>query len=113
VLWCPHSAHRPQIAQFHGSSRRSLRIQTRIQRTEMSNLDTLVQTLIREGLWSDATGLYRDELGVSLTQAEAKVHAVAQELGITDPHRWTQWLAIGLAGASLFVLAGCLQWIVS
>ncbi len=41
----------------------------------MSNLDTLVQTLIREGLWSDATGLYRDELGVSLTQAEAKVHA--------------------------------------
>jgi lipid-A-disaccharide synthase-like uncharacterized protein len=48
-----------------------------------------------------------------LTQAEAKVHAVAQELGITDPHRWTQWLAIGLAGASLFVLAGCLQWFVS
>jgi lipid-A-disaccharide synthase-like uncharacterized protein len=48
-----------------------------------------------------------------LTQAEAKVHALAQELGITDPHRWTQWLAIGLAGASLFVLAGCLQWFVS
>jgi hypothetical protein len=69
----------------------------------MSNLDTLVQTLIREGHWSDAAGLYRDELGVSLTQ----------ELGITDPHRWTQWLAIGLAGASLFVLAGCLQWFMS
>ena len=79
----------------------------------MSNLDTLVQTLIREGHWSDAAGLYRDELGVSLTQAEAKVHSLAQELGLTDPHRWTQWLAIGLAGASLFVLAGCLQWFVS
>ncbi|MEI6527157.1 MAG: hypothetical protein WCP62_14095 [Planctomycetota bacterium] len=76
----------------------------------MSNLETLVQTLIREGHWSDAAGLYRDELGVSHTQAEAKVHALAEELGITDPYRWTRWVAIGLAGGALMILAGCLQW---
>jgi len=76
----------------------------------MSNFESLVLTLIREGHWSEAAGLYRDELGVSHTQAEAKVHALAEELGVTDPNRWTQWIAIALAGGSLLVLAGCLQW---
>jgi len=79
----------------------------------MSNLESLVQTLIREGHWSEAAGLYRDELGVSHTQAEAKVHALAEELGINDPQRWTQWIAIALAGSALLVLAGCLQWFLS
>ena len=39
----------------------------------MSNLDSLAIHLIREGHWSEAVRLYRDELGVSLMQAEAKV----------------------------------------
>lgn len=75
----------------------------------MPNFESLVQTLIREGHWSEAAGLVRDELGVSQPQAEAKVHALAEELGVNDPHRWTQWIAIALAASSLLILAGCLQ----
>ncbi len=75
----------------------------------MPNLESLVQTLIREGHWSEAADLVRDELGVSQPQAEAKVYALAEELGISDPCRWTQWIAIALAASSLLILAGCLQ----
>ncbi|MFN5103147.1 MAG: hypothetical protein ACK5GJ_10160 [Planctomycetota bacterium] len=75
----------------------------------MANLESLVQTLIREGHWSEAADLVRDELGVSQPQAEAKVYALAEELGISDPYRWTQWIAIALAASSLLILAGCLQ----
>jgi len=76
----------------------------------MSNIDSLARTLIREGHWSDAVRLYRDELGVSILQAEAKVATLAEENGVLHPGRWASWLAIAFAGFSLFVLAGCLQW---
>jgi hypothetical protein len=78
-------------------------------RNAMPNLESLVQTLIREGHWWEAAELVRDELGVSQPQAEATVHALAEELGINDPYRWTQWIAIALAASSLLILAGCLQ----
>ncbi|MFM8570505.1 MAG: hypothetical protein ACKOAU_02800 [Pirellula sp.] len=78
--------------------------------TDMFHFESLVQTLIREGHWSEAICLYRDELGVSQVQAEARVQALAEELGVTDPYRWTQWIAMGLATCALLVLAGCLQW---
>jgi hypothetical protein len=75
----------------------------------MSNLDSLAIHLIREGHWSEAVRLYRDELGVSLMQAEAKVASLAEEYGVNHPERWTSWLAIAFAGLSLFVLVGLLQ----
>lgn len=79
----------------------------------MSNLDSLAMHLIREGHWSDAVVLYRDELGVTMMQAEARVAALAEECGVLHPERWTAWLATAFAGLSLFVLAGLLQWIIS
>ncbi|MFN6398951.1 MAG: hypothetical protein ACK449_03560 [Planctomycetota bacterium] len=79
----------------------------------MSNLESLVQLLIREGHWSDAAGLVRDELGVTHTQAEARVVALAEELGISSPSRWHQWFAVALAGCVLLLLAGSLQWFLS
>ena len=78
----------------------------------MSNLDSLAMDLIREGHWSDAVILYRDELGVSITQAEARVATLANECGISHPERWMTWLATAIAGLALFVLAGLLQWLI-
>lgn len=78
----------------------------------MSNLDSLAMDLIREGHWSDAVVLYRDELGVSITQAEARVANLAHECGIRHPERWMTWLATAIAGLALFVLAGLLQWFI-
>jgi hypothetical protein len=75
----------------------------------MSNFDSYVQLLIREGYWSEATGLVRDELGVTYTQAEEKVCALAEELGVSNPSRWTYWLAIALAGCLLLLFVGSLQ----
>lgn len=75
----------------------------------MSNLDSLAIHLIREGQWSEAILLYRDELGVTVAQAEAKVHALAEEYEILYPGRWAAWLAIAFAGFSLFALVILLQ----
>ena|GEM_PF-712050 len=79
----------------------------------MSNLDSLAMHLIREGHWSDAVFLYRDELGESITQAEQRVAALAEECGVRHPERWMNWLASAIAGFSLFVLAGLLQWLIA
>lgn len=79
----------------------------------MSNLDSLAMHLIREGHWSDAVVLYRDELGVTMVQAEARVAALAEECGVLHPERWTVWFATAFAGLSLFVLAGLLQWVIT
>jgi hypothetical protein len=79
----------------------------------MSNLDSLAIHLIREGQWSEAISLYREELGVSVAQAEAKVLALAEEYEILYPGRWAAWLTIGFAGLSLFALVFLLQMILS
>ncbi len=93
----------------------SCHLATQVDRLEpsqdrMSNLDSLARTLIREGHWSDAVRLYRDELGVSIMQAEAKVTSLAEETGVLHPERWASWFGIAFAGLSLFVLAICLDW---
>lgn len=79
----------------------------------MSHLDSLAIHLIREGHWSEAICLYREELGVSMAQAEAKVLALAEEYEILYPGRWSSWLAVAFAGLSLFALVLLLQMILS
>ncbi len=75
----------------------------------MSTLDSLAIHLIRDGQWSEAVLLYRDELGVTVNQAEAKVVSLAEEYGIFYPGRWLSWLSIAFGGFSLFALAMVLQ----
>jgi hypothetical protein len=79
----------------------------------MSNLDSLAIHLIRQGHWTEAVCLYRDELGLSLPQAEEIVHELADNTGIAYPGRFLSWLAIAVAGLSLFGLAGILQMVLS
>ncbi|MFO0012638.1 MAG: hypothetical protein ACK553_07855 [Planctomycetota bacterium] len=79
----------------------------------MSNLDSLAIHLIREGHWSEAILLYREELGVSVAQAEAKVLALAEEYEILYPGRWAGWFTVAFAGMSLFALVALLQMILS
>lgn len=79
----------------------------------MSNIDSLALHLIQQGHWSEAVHLYRDELGLSLQQAEQIVLQLADETGINSPGRFFYWLAIAAAGLSLFGLAGVLQLFVS
>ena len=61
----------PRLRNFH------------LQAQGMSNLDSLAIHLIREGQWSEAISLYREELGVSVAQAEAKVllHGLLRTFG--------------------------------
>jgi hypothetical protein len=79
----------------------------------MSNLDSLATHLIQQGHWSEAVCLYRDELGLSLPQAEEIVLQLADNTGIQYPGRFLSWLAIAFAGFSLFGLVGVLQIILS
>ncbi|MBU6239823.1 MAG: hypothetical protein KGQ51_18560 [Planctomycetes bacterium] len=79
----------------------------------MSNLDSLAIHLIREGQWSEAISLYREELGVSMAQAEARVLALAEEYEILYPGRWGAWLTLAFAGLSLLGLVIVLQLILS
>jgi len=75
----------------------------------MSNLDSLAIHLIREGQWTEAILLYREELGVTMMQAESRVVALAEEYDILYPGRWGAWLAIAFGGLTLFGLAAILQ----
>jgi hypothetical protein len=79
----------------------------------MSNLESLATHLIQQGHWTEAVHLYRDELGLSLQQAEQIVVQLADETGISYPGRFLYWLALTFAGLSLFGLAGILHLIVS
>jgi hypothetical protein len=79
----------------------------------MSNLDSLAIHLIREGQWSEAISLYREELGVSMAQAEARVLALAEEYEILYPGGWGAWLTLAFAGLSLLGLVIVLQLILS
>jgi hypothetical protein len=79
----------------------------------MSNIDSLAAHLLKQGLWSEAVELYRDELGLTIQQAERIVAGLAEETGITIPGRFMSWLALALGGLSLFLLAGLLQWVAS
>lgn len=79
----------------------------------MSNLDSLAIHLIREGHWSEAISLYREELGETVAQAEARVFALADEYQILYPRRWIRWLTLGFAGSSLLGLFYLLELILS
>ncbi len=79
----------------------------------MSNIDSLATHLIQQGHWSEAVCLYRDELGLSLPQAEEIVLQLADNSGIQYPGRFLSWLAIAFAGFSLFGLVGVLQLVLS
>jgi hypothetical protein len=71
----------------------------------MSNLDSLAIHLIREGQWAEAVCLYRDELGLSLPQAEQLVHRLADEYDVHCPRRLLHWLWIALGGALILLMA--------
>jgi hypothetical protein len=79
----------------------------------MSNLDSLATHLIQQGHWAEAVHLYRDELGLSMQQAEQIVLQLAEDSGLDYPGRFLSWLALAFAGLSLFGLAGVLQFIAS
>ncbi len=79
----------------------------------MSNLESLATHLIQQGHWDEAVCLYRDELGLSLTQAEKTVLELADNIGLQYPGRFLSWLAIAFAGFSLFGLAGVLQMVLA
>ncbi len=79
----------------------------------MSNIDLLAVHLIRDGQWAEAVCLYRDELGVSVLQAEERVAVLADEYGISHPERWFAWFAIAFGGILLFVLTSVLQMVLS
>ena len=79
----------------------------------MSNIDLLATHLIQQGHWSEAVCLYRDELGLSLPEAEETVLQLADSTGIQYPGRFLSWIAIAFAGFSLFGLAGVLQLVLS
>ncbi|MEQ1824402.1 MAG: hypothetical protein ABL921_00575 [Pirellula sp.] len=79
----------------------------------MSNIDSLATHLIQHGHWSEAVHLYRDELGLSMQQAEQIVLQLADETGVTYPGRFLYWLSLAFAGLSLFGLAGALQLILA
>jgi hypothetical protein len=79
----------------------------------MSNIDSLATHLIQQGHWSEAVCLYRDELGLSLPQAEEIVLQLADSSGIQYPGRFLSWLAIAFAGFSLFGLVSVLQIVLS
>ena len=79
----------------------------------MSNIESLATHLIQQGYWDEAVCLYRDELGLSLPQAEEVVLQLADNSGIQYPGRFLSWLAIAFAGFSIFGLAGVLQLVLS
>ncbi len=79
----------------------------------MSNIDSLATHLIQQGHWAEAVHLYRDELGLSMQQAEQIVLQLAEESGLNYPGRFLSWFALAFAGLSLFGLAGVLQFIMS
>lgn len=77
----------------------------------MSNIESLATHLIQQGHWTEAVHLYRDELGLTAQQAEKVVLQLADEAGVTYPGRFLYWLALAVAGFSLFGLAGVAQFI--
>lgn len=77
----------------------------------MSNLDSLAIHLIREGQWTEAVSLYRDELGVSFPQAEQLVGRLAEEYGLNTPGRLMNWLWIAFGGGSIFFMVAVLDFI--
>ena len=79
----------------------------------MPNIESLATHLIQQGQWAEAVCLYRDEHGLSLTQAEEIVLQLAVSSGVQYPGRFLSWLGIAFAGFSLFGLAGVLQLILS
>jgi hypothetical protein len=75
----------------------------------MSNIESLASHLIQQGHWTEAVHLYRDELGLTIQQAEQIVQQLADETGVNYPGRFLYWLSLAFAGLSLFGLAGVLQ----
>ncbi len=77
----------------------------------MSNLDSLAIHLIREGQWSEAVCLYRDELGLSIPQAERLVVHLADEYNLRSPGRLLNWLWIAFGGGLLFFMVAIIDWV--
>ncbi|MCU0714676.1 MAG: hypothetical protein MUD03_00950 [Pirellula sp.] len=77
----------------------------------MSNLDSLAIHLIRAGQWSEAVCLYRDELGLSLPQAEQLVLRISEEYDLKHPGRLLSWLWIALAGFSILCMVALIDWL--
>lgn len=77
----------------------------------MSNLDSLAIHLIREGQWTEAVKLYRDELGLSFPQAEKRVDRLAEDYELHAPGRLINWLWIAFGGGSIFFMVAVLDWI--
>ncbi|MCE3016582.1 MAG: hypothetical protein ACK56W_04750 [Pirellula sp.] len=75
----------------------------------MSNLDSLAIHLLREGQFEEAVDLYRDELGLTIPQAELLVHRLAEEYELRCPNRLITWLWIALAGFTMFFLGSFLS----
>ncbi|MFN7877334.1 MAG: hypothetical protein ACK5PB_18590 [Pirellula sp.] len=71
----------------------------------MSTIDSLAIHFIRHGQWADAVQLYRDELGLSIAQAEMKVYGLASEYEIQEPKRLLLWLWIALGGFSIILFS--------
>jgi hypothetical protein len=70
----------------------------------MTTIDSLAIHFLRHGQWSEAVQLYRDELGMSISQAERKVYGLASEYEIQEPKRLFLWLWIALGGFSVLLL---------
>jgi len=75
----------------------------------MSNLDSLAVHLLREGQFEEAVCLYRDELGLTVPQAELLVQRLAEEYELHCPNRLITWLWIALAGFTMFFLGSFLS----
>jgi hypothetical protein len=71
----------------------------------MSSIDSLAIHFIREGQWTEAIELYREEFGLSISQAERKVIGLAHEHDLQHPRRLLSWLWIALAGMSILLFA--------
>ncbi|MFN7291363.1 MAG: hypothetical protein ACK5T6_12305 [Pirellula sp.] len=71
----------------------------------MSTIDSLAIHFLQHGQWSEAVQLYRDELGMSISQAERKVYGLASEYEIHEPKRLLLWLWIALGGFSIILFS--------
>jgi hypothetical protein len=76
----------------------------------MSSIDSLAIHFIRLGQWSEAVELYREELGLSIPQAESRVLGLADEHSLGHPNRLMSWLIIALSGFSVLLFATILSW---
>jgi hypothetical protein len=71
----------------------------------MSSIDSLAIHFIQQGQWAEAVELYREEFGLSSTQAEHRVIGLVHEHDLQHPRRLMSWLWIALGGMSILLFA--------